>query len=81
MHYTEDPLMDEPRTQHRMMLEPVGTTRSLLGGDAKLYGAACAAGDWMDARPYDFNGHAEGFDLHMQAVQAKVHEEKRKSSE
>ncbi|MFD9575354.1 DUF4240 domain-containing protein [Streptomyces sp. NPDC059982] len=66
-HYTEDPLMDGPRREHRLLLEPVGTTRS-------LFAAACSAGDWMDPNRYDRNGHFEGFDLHMQAVQQEVHD-------
>ncbi|MGW0562905.1 hypothetical protein ACWDZ4_20355 [Streptomyces sp. NPDC003016] len=73
-HYTDDPLMDGPRRIHGLILEPVGTTKTFFGADAHLYGAACRAGDWMDARPYDDQAHAEGFDQHMADVQQKVHE-------
>lgn len=72
-HYAEDPLMDGPRRGHRLLLEPVGVTTSMLGTEA-LFAAACAAGDWMDARQYDRDGHFEGFDLHMQDVQRGIHE-------
>ncbi|WP_330335612.1 hypothetical protein OHS33_38925 (plasmid) [Streptomyces sp. NBC_00536] len=73
-HYTEDPLMDGPRREHRLLLEPVGTTRSLFGAEAALFAAACSAGDWMDPSRYDRDGHFEGFDLHMQALQQQLRE-------
>ncbi|WP_030372446.1 hypothetical protein [Streptomyces rimosus] len=75
MHYTDDPLMDEVRREHRLLLEPVGTHRTLFGGDTKLYAAACSAGDWMDPRRYDHQAHQEGFDQHMAEVQQRVHAE------
>ncbi|MFC8640061.1 hypothetical protein ACFUC2_04795 [[Kitasatospora] papulosa] len=72
-HYTEDPLMVGPRKEHRLLLEDVGTGKTLFGSDTTHFGAGCAAGDWMDPRRYDYDGHAEGFDLHMQDVQSRVH--------
>ncbi|AWI32724.1 hypothetical protein [Streptomyces tirandamycinicus] len=72
-HYTEDPLMDGPRREHQLLLEPVGTTTGVLI-TAALFAAGCAAGDWMDPRPYDLHAHMEGFDQHMGEVQRKVHE-------
>ncbi|MFI9052423.1 hypothetical protein [Streptomyces sp. NPDC053427] len=74
-HYIDDPLMGGPRREHRLILEPVATEKTLFGADSKRFAAGCKAGDWMDPRHYDYNGHAEGFDLHMQDVQAKVHKE------
>lgn len=72
-HYTDDPLMDEARREHRLVLVPVGTTRGLFGAEKHLYAAGCEAGDWMDARQYQDTAHHEGFDQHMAEVQAKVH--------
>lgn len=73
MHYTDDPLMDGPRKEHRLLLEDVGTGKTLFGSDTQLFAAGCAAGDWMDPHHYGFNGHAEGFDQHMQDVQAELY--------
>ncbi|WP_404949039.1 hypothetical protein HFP70_35240 [Streptomyces sp. ARC14] len=75
MHYTEDPLMDDVRREHRLLLEPVGTRTSLFGGETPLYAAACSAGDWMDPAQYDDYGHHEGFDQHMSDVQRQVRAE------
>lgn len=72
MHYTEDPLMDGPRRDHRLLLEPVSTTAKQFGAERKLFAAGCHAGDWMDARPYTDSAHCEGFDQHMADVQQKV---------
>lgn len=72
MHYTDDPLMDGTRKQHRLLLEPVGTTRGLSGGRKTLYAAACAAGDWMDARRYEDYAHMESFDDHMHELQQRL---------
>jgi hypothetical protein len=66
-HYTDDPLMDQPRKDHGLLMEPVERTTS-------LFGAACSAGDWIDPRPYDRHAHAEGFDQHMHDVQRQVHQ-------
>ncbi|MEU6632862.1 hypothetical protein ABZ905_31950 [Streptomyces parvus] len=73
MHYTDDPLMDAARREHRLILEPVGTTKTLFGVNAELYGAGCAAGDWMDSRQYGYDAHAEGFDQHMTELQQQLH--------
>ncbi|MFJ5588302.1 hypothetical protein ACIQCG_00965 [Streptomyces noursei] len=73
MHYTEDPLMDSARCDHRLLLEPVGSRTNLSGGKAALYAAACSAGDWMAPEQYDHYAHQEGFDQHMSDVQEKVH--------
>ncbi|RSS94255.1 hypothetical protein EF903_06875 [Streptomyces sp. WAC05292] len=72
-HYTEDPLMDGPRKEHRLVLEPVGTTKTLFGAETPVFAAGCLAGDWMNPSRYDLHGHHEGFDLHMQDVQREVH--------
>ncbi|MFD3328572.1 hypothetical protein [Streptomyces sp. NPDC058701] len=72
-HYTEDPLMDGPRRDHRLLLEPVGATTSMLGTGA-LFAADCAAGDCMDPRQYDRDCDFDGFDLHMQVAQQGIHE-------
>ncbi|MGW0757134.1 hypothetical protein ACWD1Y_11700 [Streptomyces sp. NPDC002814] len=74
MHYTDDPLMDGPRREHRLLLEPVGTSTGLFGAERKLYAAACSAGDWMDPNQYHDSAHFEGFDQHMADVQRRVHE-------
>ncbi|MFF0754361.1 hypothetical protein [Streptomyces sp. NPDC004267] len=74
MHYSDDPLMDETRPHHRLLLEPVGEATSLFGSTYKLVAAGCSAGDWMDPRPYDMQAHQEGFDQHMADVQRQVHE-------
>ncbi|MER0443240.1 hypothetical protein ABR738_01370 [Streptomyces sp. Edi4] len=50
-HYTEDPRMDAARTQHRLLLEPFATTRSLFGVTETRYTAGCAHGVWPRRRP------------------------------
>lgn len=75
MHYTEDPLMDAARRDHRLLLERVGTTTTLFGGETSLFAAACSAGDWMDPTQYHDYAHHEGFDQHMHDVQQKIHAE------
>ncbi|MFJ5143015.1 hypothetical protein [Streptomyces sp. NPDC088707] len=72
-HYTDDPLMDETRKQHQLLLEPVGTTTNLFGAAHLLYAAGCSAGDWMDPRQYDRQAHEEGFDQHMAELQEQAH--------
>ncbi|MEU0857515.1 hypothetical protein ABZ352_19030 [Streptomyces griseofuscus] len=75
MHYTDDPLMDDARKEHRLLLEPVGTTRGLFGGEKTLYAAACAAGDWMDSSRYEDHAHMESFDHHMYELQLRLQAE------
>ncbi|MEU6362151.1 hypothetical protein [Streptomyces albidoflavus] len=70
-HYTDDPVMDRVRPQHRLSLT-IDHAASALRGYA-VYASSCSCRRWENAAPWDVHAQSEAFDGHMSAVQADAH--------
>ncbi|MEU0110668.1 hypothetical protein ABZ313_35630 [Streptomyces sp. NPDC006251] len=74
-YYTDDPLMEEARRQHRMQSEPADD-------DARqLYTGSCTGCEWTTRDPLDAHMLQEAFDAHMTAMQEEAHRLSRSGNE
>ena len=66
-YYTDDPLMDGARSQHRMLSEPADDHAR------QLYAGSCSGCEWTTRAPLDAHMLQEAFDEHMTTLQKETH--------